>query len=163
VPSWNFRNCESKFTRGFLGLSAKKPITANCDDFEKAGNGWENAETKAVERVQHLANVILDGYKDELGTEETVNNAISILADLSAKLEGDFKATLGQLLFGEEPHACEELRDEAVSPNGKVQTFWERHDIASSLDVNEFVLDLTVVAPVLEHLGAMQSALRLAA
>ncbi len=132
-------------------FSVQKLATARLD--------WIATRDKAISEITRLSRAIVDAYRGETDQQAQVKAAITKLAGLATRLKSGLDNELDAALSAKDAASREQLANKAKNSLKSIKKLMDEDELMQSLDGNEILGDMHVVAPMKERLSAIEAAL----
>jgi hypothetical protein len=120
---------------------------------------WIAARDKAISEITRLSKAIVDAYRGETDQQAQVKAAITKLAGLATRLKSGLDNELDAALNAKDAASREERASKAKDSLRSIKKLMDEDELMQSLDGNEILGDMHVVAPMKERLSAIEAAL----
>ena len=133
------------------GLSVKQLATARLE--------WIQTRDVAISEITRLCKAVADSYRGETEQLPKVREAITRLDGLKGKLKTGLDNALDKALAENDSTRRAQLAKAAKDSLKSIRDFIEKDELMKSLDGNEILADMNVVAPMQARLRAIEAAL----
>ena len=133
------------------GLSVKELAMARLE--------WIKVRDTAMNEITRLCRAVADSYRSETAQLPKVREAITRLDGLKGKLKTGLDDALDKALSEHDPARQAQLAKAAKDSLKSIRAFIDKDELMQSLDHNEILGDMHVVAPMKQRLDAIEAAL----
>ncbi|HWK83398.1 MAG TPA: hypothetical protein VNS61_06630 [Caldimonas sp.] len=141
------------------GVGAAPSSGFSVQQLGKARHEWIATRDKAVSEITRLSRAIVDAYRGETDQQAQVKAAITKLAGLATRLKSGLDNDLDAALSAKDAASRTQLASKAKNSVKAIKKIMDEDELMQSLDGNEILGDMHVVAPMKERLSAIEAAL----
>jgi hypothetical protein len=141
------------------GVGAAQTGGFSVQQLGKARLDWIATRDKAISEITRLSRAIVDAYRGETDQQAQVKAAITKLAGLATRLKSGLDNELDAALSAKDAASREQLANKAKNSLKSIKKLMDEDELMQSLDGNEILGDMRVVAPMKERLSAIEAAL----
>jgi len=141
------------------GVGAAPSSGFSVQQLGKARLEWIATRDKAVSEITRLSRAIVDAYRGETDQQAQVKAAITKLAGLATRLKSGLDNDLDAALSAKDAASRTQLASKAKNSVKAIKKIMDEDELMQSLDGNEILGDMHVVAPMKERLSAIEAAL----